>query len=203
MQKKIKVCGLTRFQDVQKAVELGADLVGFVLAEGKRSVSLKKLSELVRIVPATVATVGVVVNPSKAVADRTLEFVDRLQFHGEESPEFCNRYGRRSIKAFRIRDPRDLELTVAYKESVGAFLLDSFMEGQQGGTGHTFPWTYLQQQSFALPTFLAGGLNPGNAAQAARVESVQGLDLSSGLEESPGKKSEQLMQAFFSSVKGA
>ena len=203
MNKKVKVCGLTRPRDIRLAVSLGTDLVGFVVAPSKRSVSLEQLESLAAAVPATVTTVAVVVNPTREESDRILELTDRIQFHGDEAPEFCARYGRRAIKAFRIRQAADLDRVKAYESSVGAFLLDSFLQGQQGGTGHTFPWAYLEERTFPLPTFLAGGLKPENACQAVAVKSVVGLDLSSGLEEAPGLKNEELMRRFFFQVKGS
>ena len=95
--KKIKVCGLTRAEDVALAVDLGADLLGFVLAKSPRSVTLEQLAELVKPVPASVLTVAVVVDPEQEMADCLLSLTDRIQFHGRETPEFCSRYGRRGI----------------------------------------------------------------------------------------------------------
>jgi phosphoribosylanthranilate isomerase len=199
--KKVKVCGLTRAQDVTLAAELGANLAGFVLAPSPRSVTVEQLEELVSYAPASVLTVAVTVNPSRKLADRLLEVADRIQFHGDESPDFCARYGRRSIKAFRIRSVADLERVEAYEKSVGAYLLDSFKEGQAGGTGESFCWGYLEGREFSLPTFLAGGLNPKNAADAHRLPQIAGVDVSSGLEKSPGVKDPKLMQEFFATFR--
>lgn len=200
--KKVKVCGLTRAEDVRLAVDLGADLLGFVLAKSPRSVTLEQLAELVKPVPASVLTVAVVVDPDRQTADRILSITDRIQFHGQETPEFCSRYGRRGIKAFRIRAVEDLDELSAYSESVGAFLLDSFKEGMAGGTGETFPWAYLRDRSFSRPTFLAGGLNPENVADACSLAQIGGVDVSSGLEASPGVKDPSLMRQFFSQTSG-
>jgi phosphoribosylanthranilate isomerase len=179
------------------AAKLGANLAGFVLASSPRSVTVEQLEQLVPHAPANVLTVAVVVNPSRDLADKVLEVTDRIQFHGDEPPEFCARYGRRGIKAFRIRAVVDLERVAAYDKSVGAFLLDSFKEGQAGGTGETFCWEYLRGREFSLPTFLAGGLNPTNASDAHRLPQITGVDVSSGLEQSPGVKDPKLMQEFF------
>ena len=180
-----------------QAVELGADFLGFVLAPSPRSVTSGQLQNLVSSIPATIQTVAVVVNPSQDFADSLLQWVDRIQFHGEESPGFCARYGRRGIKAFRIKDCSQLDTLEDYANSVGAFLLDSFQEGQAGGTGHSFPWSYLDRRVFSRPTFLAGGLNPSNVKDALRVDAVCGLDVSSGLEGHPGEKDSDLMAEFF------
>ena len=163
--------------------------------------TLETLSRLVADVPATVLTVAVAVNPTKEETDSLLEVVDRVQFHGSEAPDFCQRYGRRGIKAFRISARQDLDRVAAYRGCVGAYLLDSYKEGQAGGTGHCFAWGYLQDQEFDRPTFLAGGLNPANVGEAMRVESVDGLDVSSGLESRPGVKDEGLMRRFFDTIR--
>ena len=194
---KVKVCGLTRTEDVKLAVDLGADLLGFVLAPSPRQTHLKQVAEMVSSVPSTVITVAVVVDPMQTEADEILKVVDRIQFHGNESPIFCSRYGRRALKAFRIRGTEDVDRVESYRGSVGGFVLDSFKKGQPGGTGHTFTWSYLKGRAFGLPTFLAGGLKPDNVEQALQVPEVNGLDLSSGLEVSPGVKDPDLMKEFF------
>ena len=147
-------------------------------------------------------TVAVVVNPSVEECDRLLGIVDRIQFHGDESPDFCARYGRRGIKAFRIRAVVDLERVEEYRGSVGAYLLDSFKEGLAGGTGETFCWEYLRGKEFSLPTFLAGGLNPTNATEAHKLPQITGVDVSSGLEQAPGIKDSELMREFFVNFRG-
>lgn len=185
-----------------RAVELGADLLGFVLAPSPREVKLSQLSNLVAPVPASVLTVGVVVNPSREFADQVLSLVDRIQFHGDETPEFCARYGRRGIKAFRIRSQEDFVHMQPYQKVVGAYLLDSYQEGVAGGTGHRFCWDYLNLRTFPLPTFLAGGLKPENLNEALRVKAVVGVDVSSGLEASPGVKDPVLMDRFFRHLRG-
>lgn len=194
------MCGLTRTSDISLAVELGADLVGFVLAPSPRQVSFERLPELVCPIPASVITVAVVVDSTQEQVDSLLEVVDRVQFHGSESPEFCARYRRRGIKAFRIRQASDLNDLKAYEGKVGAFLLDAFKQGMAGGTGHTFPWEYLRGAELDTPTFLAGGLNPDNVTEALRVGEVAGLDVSSGLEHRPGEKDPKLVRQFFSRI---
>lgn len=194
---KIKVCGLTRTEDVERAITLGADLLGFVLAPSPRQISLAQMMVLVDIVPSTVLTVAVVVNPTPSEADEILRVADRIQFHGEEPPDFCRRYGRRGLKAFRIREAEDVERVQSYRGCVGGYLMDSYQKGQQGGTGHTFTWSLLKGHQFERPTFLAGGLNPTNVVEASRVAGIDGLDLSSGLESSPGVKDPALMEEFF------
>lgn len=202
LKKRIKVCGLTRSVDVSDAISLGADLLGFVLAPSPREINLDQLRALTAQLPATVLTVAVVVNPAKEFCEALLPLVDRIQFHGDESPEFCRAFGRRALKAVRVRSPQELDKLKPYENCVGGFLLDSFKEGQAGGTGHTFPWAYLQGRSFARPTLLAGGLKPSNVGEALEVEAVVGLDVSSGLESAPGVKDKSKMKEFFDTVNG-
>lgn len=195
--KRVKICGLTRPADVQLCCRLGADLLGFVAAPSPRQVTLETMKQLVLNVPSPVLTVAVTVNPSQSDADQLLEVVDRVQFHGEETPEFCRRYGRRAIKAFRIRGADDLQTVEQYRGCVGGLLLDSFQKGVAGGTGHSFTWSVLKGQNFFAPTLLAGGLEVGNLPQAWNVEAVDGFDLSSGVEQSPGCKDPTKLTEFF------
>lgn len=198
---KIKICGLTRPEDIEQACRLGADACGFVLAPSSRQVSWERFPELAAMVPTAVLSVAVMVNPTQQEADRALEFVDRVQFHGSESPEFCARYGRRAWKAFRVKDADELSLLESYRQAVGGFLLDSYVAGVAGGTGKTFAWEMLQGQRFPRPVFLAGGLNSANVAEASQVTSVSGLDVSSGIEAAPGLKCPEKMIQFFAAAR--
>lgn len=198
---KIKICGLTRPEDVALACELGADICGFILASSPRRVEWDQLPLLTGALPTCVLSVAVMVDPSPVQVDRALTFVDRVQLHGSETPEFCRRYGRRVWKAARIRQSGDLDVLQAYAGTVGAFLLDSYMEGVAGGTGRTFPWNYLRGREFAAPTFLAGGLTPANVADARELPSLHGFDVSSGVEAEPGRKDPLKLQQFFAAAR--
>lgn len=200
---KIKICGLARPEDVKLAVELGAYACGFVLAPSPRQVDWELLRQLVAFVPDSVLSVGVMVNPSRDEVEQALSIVDRVQLHGNESPEFCRSYASKAWKAFRIRRPEDLDMLSSYSGVVEAFVLDSYTEGVAGGTGRTFPWTYLQGRKFEATTFLAGGLGPDNVADACSVSSVHGLDVSSGVEAAPGEKDLKKMRDFFAGAKAA
>ncbi len=167
------------------------------MAPSPRQVSWLDLSRLTQWVPSGALAVAVLVNPSQGEADRALELVDRVQFHGAETAEFCGRYGRRAIKALRIKDASDLDRARSYEGSVGAILLDSYVPGVAGGTGKIFAWELLLGQRFRCPVYLAGGLNSDNVTEALKVESVQGLDVSSGLESSPGHKDPLKLSSFF------
>lgn len=198
---KIKICGLTRAEDVSLACALGADLCGFILAPSPRRIRWEQLSELQASLPTSVLSVAVLVDPSQEEVDRALAVVDRVQLHGRESPEFCRRYGRRAWKAFRIRQAADLDALDEYRRCVGAFLLDSYSPGVAGGTGQTFSWEYLRDRTFGNTTFLAGGLNSGNVAEAMKVSSVHGLDVSSGVEATPGCKDSERLRQFFTAAR--
>lgn len=195
--KRIKLCGLTRAEDVQLAATLGADLFGFVLAPSPRQISFDHLRELVKHVPWFSHSVAVVVDPEASEVERLLEVVDRVQFHGHETPEFCYPYRERAIKAFRIREAGDFDRVSAYDGFVRGYLFDSYVKGIAGGTGHSFPWAYLQERRFSHPAFLAGGVKVSNVGQALTVDAVCGIDVSSGIESSAGVKDHQLMRHFF------
>lgn len=195
--KKLKLCGLTRPADVTLAAELGADLFGFVLAPSPRQISFQQLTELVAHVPSFGLSVAVMVNPCHEDVEQALNMVDRVQFHGSEPPDFCRRYGSRGIKAFRIRATEDLEAVPSYDGTVGGYLFDSFVKGVAGGTGHSFPWAHLHDRTFAHPALLAGGINASNVAKALTVEAVCGIDVSSGVESSPGLKDPTKVRELF------
>ena len=186
---------------MRRACRLGADACGFVLAPSPRQISLAKLRLLASEVPSHVLTVAVMVNPTQDDVERALEVVDRVQFHGAESPDFCARYGRRGWKAFRVKDESALSQLELYHGAVGGFLLDSYVPGVAGGTGQRFPWSLLRERNFSRPVFLAGGLNSTNVAEASQVTSVQGLDVSSGIEREPGLKCPEKMEQFFAAAR--
>ncbi len=203
---KIKICGLTRPADVSEAVRAGADLVGFVLAKSSRQISYERLGQLAAGVPAQVQTVAVLVDPSEEEAHRALRIVDRIQLHGREEPDFCARFGRRAIKAIRVHDSASLERAQRFRGKVGGLLFDTYLPGRVGGTGEVFDWGLLEESDRFDDCFLAGGLNPGNVAQAAELAlrvGLVGLDVSSGLEVSPGLKDAQLVHSFFQFARSA
>jgi phosphoribosylanthranilate isomerase len=200
---RIKICGLTRPEDVRLACRLGADLCGFVLAPSPRQVPWEALPALLAAREGSALSVAVMVNPGEGEIERALSLVDRVQLHGQEPPDLCRRFRSRVWKAVRVRSPHDLDQLEAYRGCVEGYLLDSYREGMAGGTGHTFPWSYLQDRVFGAPTFLAGGLGPSNVAEATRLASVQGLDVSSGVEVAPGRKDREKLEQFFQRARAA
>ena len=203
MLTKVKICGITRMEDALAAAAAGADALGFMFYEASpRRVAFDVAAKIIRELPPFLVRVGVFVNPSPDDVGRVIEDcrIDTLQFHGEETPEFCAQFGLRIIKAFRVRDAESLSALPAY---VGATcLLDSFVAGQHGGTGATFNWDLAAQTVKAgRRVLLAGGLTEENAAEAVRRVRPYGLDVSSGVEAKPGVKDAAKVRAFIAAAK--
>jgi phosphoribosylanthranilate isomerase len=203
MSVKIKICGITNSADAQAAVEAGADMVGFIFAdESPRRVSVQKAAEISRTLPPHVVRVGVFVNASEDfVADTAREAgLSLLQFHGEENSWFCTQFGIMSMKAFRMRDEKSLDQLLDF--TTDAWLLDTYVEGERGGSGKVFNWQLaVAAQKFGKPIFLAGGLKPDNVALAIRQTRPFAVDVSSGVESSPGKKDHARIAAFIRAAK--
>lgn len=203
MLTKVKICGITRIEDALAAAAAGADALGFMFYEASpRRVARDVATAIIRELPPFLARVGVFVNPSPDEVRRAIEdcHIDTLQFHGEETPEFCAQFGLRIIKAFRVRDAESLRALPAYAGAT--CLLDSFVAGQHGGTGAVFNWELAAQTVQAgRRVLLAGGLTPENAAEAVRRVRPHGLDVSSGVEVAPGMKDAAKVRAFIASAK--
>lgn len=203
---RIKICGLTRHEDVALAVSCGADALGWVFAgESPRAVDVSRARELVVRVPAFVSRVGLFVNASADHVDLVLRTVglDTVQFHGDESPDFCRAFQDRVrvLKAFRIRDETSLNQLPAYRSGTDAWLLDAYVPGRAGGTGERFDWALaLKAVALRHPVILAGGLTPENVGQAIQQVRPYAVDVSSGVEEAPGLKNAQKLNAFVQAV---
>jgi len=202
MTTAVKICGITRVGDALAAAGLGAHALGFVFFAGSpRHLAPGRAAEIVRKLPPFITTVGLFVNPESDEVDRVLDQVrlDLLQFHGEETPAFCARFGVPFIKAARVRPGLDL---LQYAKPYGAargLLLDAFVEGAHGGTGTAFDWNMVPRE-LPLPVILSGGLGPANVADAIRRVRPWAVDVSSGVEASPGIKDSRKMAAFFQGV---
>ena len=199
---RVKICGITNLNDAQMAVNAGASALGFIFdKKSPRYVSPSKVRPIVEALPPFVTPVGVFVNCSEhAVRDICrLARVATVQFHGEESPGYCKRFNHfKIIKAFRVSDVFDFKSVLQYK--VDAYLFDTFQEETPGGTGKTFNWDLLKNYKFDKPVILSGGLNPENVRQAVETVRPYAVDVSSGVEKSPGVKSYQLIQAFCGAI---
>ncbi len=201
----VKICGITNLDDAQTAVEARADALGFVFYEkSPRHLTIPAAAGISKPLPGFVMRVGVFVNALKADVVRAIGEcgLNLLQFHGDEPPEYCSQFGLMSMKAFRMRDAGTLrELT---KYQTNAWLLDAYSPEAAGGTGEKFNWDLaVEAQKFGKPIFLAGGLTPENVAEAVRRVRPFGVDVSSGVEISPGKKDPAKVRAFINAVKSA
>jgi phosphoribosylanthranilate isomerase len=205
MPVKVKICGLTNLPDALAAAEAGADAVGFVFYDrSPRFVALATVTGIIRQLPAAMLKVGVFVNEPadhvrRAIAECGLSF---LQFHGDESPEYCSQFGLPSMKAFRIRDANSLEGLKRY--ATDAWLLDAYSPSLRGGTGEKFDWDLaLAARDLGRPIFLAGGLTAANVAEAIRHVRPHGVDVSSGVETAPGRKDPHQIAAFIQAARSA
>jgi phosphoribosylanthranilate isomerase len=201
---RIKICGLTRSEDVRDAAQAGADAIGFVFyPRSPRAVLPEQARSLVAQVPPFVASVGLFVNEDAGRVREILQEVplSLLQFHGDETPEYCESFGRAYIKAARVRAGFDLlKYAVAYAGASG-LLADAWVDGYGGG-GESFDWNLLPAQ-LPLPLILAGGLNAANACEAVRRVRPWAVDVSSGVEVAKGIKDRKLMEAFVAGVNEA
>jgi phosphoribosylanthranilate isomerase len=203
METRVKICGITSVTDGQAAVEAGADAIGFIFYEkSPRYVALETAAEISKSLPPFVMRVGVFVNApeefvTRAIADCGLTM---LQFHGDETPEFCTQFGLMSMKAFRMHGPETLEELPKYETD--AYLLDAYSSTTLGGSGEKFNWDLaVEAQKCGKPIFLAGGLTPGNVADAIRKVRPFGVDVSSGVERTPGKKDHEKVKAFIAAAR--
>lgn len=204
MSTRIKICGVTRPEDGRCAAELGADAVGLVFFAGSsRNVDLDSAARIIAALPPLVVVVALFQDPAAAEVERVVAElpVDLLQFHGSEPPEFCRGFGRRYLKALAMAGGRDEAKIQArrYPDAAG-YLLDSHAVGQQGGSGQAFDWSQIPTD-LSRPFLLAGGLHPGNVADAIRQHRPYGVDVSSGVEADKGIKDAVKMAAFISEVK--
>jgi phosphoribosylanthranilate isomerase len=203
MNTRIKICGITNLADAQAAIEAGADALGFIFYEkSPRRMTLPAVTKISKQLPPFVLRVGVFVNATEELVTRAIGEcgLSLLQFHGDETPEFCMRFGLMSIKAFRIRDAESLKELPKYPTE--AWLLDAYSAENLGGTGEKFNWDLaVEAQKFGKPIFLAGGLTPENVAAAVRKVQPFGVDVSSGVESSPGKKDHAKVRAFITNVR--
>ncbi len=199
MRTRVKFCGMTRADDARAAADLGVDAVGLVFVPGsRRAVSTERAAEVCAALPPLVAAVGLFLDPVAGDVERVLERVplNWLQFHGSESPAFCAAFGRPFIKALPMGSPG----RVHYPDwdDAGALLLDGHAAGAMGGSGAAFDWDAVALPD--RPWILAGGLDPGNVADAVRRLRPAAVDVSSGIERRPGVKSATLMNRFMENL---
>ncbi len=202
LRTRVKICGLTRVDDAVEACRLGADAIGLVFyPDSSRAVRPEQAADIARALPPFVSVVPLFLNPGEALVRQVLETVpvDLLQFHGEESPAFCESFGRRYIKAVPMGGGQDPAAYAARYRYASGFLLDSHMPGGAGGSGKAFDWRAIPAD-LGRPLIIAGGLNAANVGEAIRRYRPWGVDVSSGVESAPGIKDAQAIATFINEV---
>ncbi|MCP3677797.1 MAG: phosphoribosylanthranilate isomerase [Deltaproteobacteria bacterium] len=201
---RIKICGITLREDALGACEAGADALGFIFWQGsKRYIDPDEAKKIVKALPPFVTSVGVFVDERH---DRISEIVDLVgldvvQLHGTESPEFCAAVKRPVVKAFRVTGEEVVSELSRY--NVSAYLLDTYREGVSGGTGETFNWDIARKATVSGRVILAGGLTPENISDAVGQVEPYGVDVSSGVEMSEGKKDLERVRLFIERAREA
>ncbi|MEP4148208.1 MAG: phosphoribosylanthranilate isomerase [Halioglobus sp.] len=202
---RIKICGITRPEDARAAVDNGADAIGLVFyPNSPRAVSLSQAQAIAEVVPPFVTLVSLFVNAdADMIADVVTQLpVGLIQFHGDEEAGYCQSFGRPWIRALRVREGMDIDREVAAMPGAQGVLLDAWQDGVPGGTGKTFDWT-LANERVALPVVLAGGLNEANVGEAIASLCPWAVDVSGGVEASPGIKDPEKIKRFVAAVRAA
>lgn len=203
MNTKVKICGLTNLDDTLDAIELGADYLGFVFyPESPRFLNPQEFAKFYVDIPTEIPKVGVFVNAEpQFVIDIATQFeLALLQFHGDESPEYCRQFARPYIKAFRPKN--EAALAVIPQFECEAILIDTLVEKAYGGTGITGDWELTRDAKKFGKVFLSGGLNPDNVEMAIHAVKPYAVDVASGVEMSPGKKDYRKVEEFIKKARG-
>ncbi|VAW51249.1 Phosphoribosylanthranilate isomerase [hydrothermal vent metagenome] len=205
MRTRVKICGITRCEDAQLAIDAGVDAIGLVFyGKSPRFVSNEMAAKISQMIPAFVSRVALFKDADKQMIESVLQMVeiDLIQFHGSETAEFCEQFGLPYIKALGMKDTEHdanfLQMNTEKYASAKALLLDGHAPGEAGGTGETFNWASIAEIS--KPVVLAGGLNPDNVKQAIELVHPFAVDVSSGVESAPGIKDKQKVAAFMKQV---
>jgi len=203
---RVKICGITNKDDAFKAIKFGADALGFnFYKKSPRYVSPSRARNIISILPPFVSIVGVFVDEKVGAIRDIAGFcgLNVVQLHGDEDHHFCHRLKRyqvlRIIKGFRVTDAFDFE--AAKKYDVDAYLFDAYQEGAFGGTGKVFNWELLKRTDIHKPVILSGGLTPENVLEAVQTVKPFAVDVSSGVETSPGVKDHHKLQTFILNAK--
>ena len=202
MATAVKICGITRPEDALAAARAGAHAIGLVFyAKSPRHITPARASAIIRVLPPFVTTVGLFVDATAEGVRAALAEapVGLLQFHGEETPEFCRQFKRPYVKAVRVKAGVDLLQYAQDYHDAKALLLDAYVEGLHGGSGAAFDWSLIPR-GLPLPVILSGGLTPENVADAVRRVRPSAVDVSSGVESAKGIKDAQKIAAFIKGV---
>ncbi|MET1024268.1 MAG: phosphoribosylanthranilate isomerase [Pseudoxanthomonas sp.] len=202
MHTRIKFCGMTRPQDVRLAVELGVDYIGLIFARSPRRLDIARGTALRALIPDTVGAVVLVMDQSAEEVAAIVRAVqpDLLQFHGIETDADCAAHGLPFLKALPMGGGLRADVAMAAFPSAWGFVLDSHVPGGAGGSGRSFDWTRYPQDA-TRPCMLAGGLDAGSVGAAVRAARPWGVDVSSGIESSPGHKDHDAMRRFAAAVR--
>ncbi len=198
---RIKICGITSLEDARLAVDLGADALGFVFAESPRQVTPDAVRQFIRQLPPLIATIGVFVDESIENVERIFHFcaLSAVQLHGDEDTEYHRQLSIPWVQAIRVRDDRQLKMIKS--AGLPCMLLDTYDPQARGGTGKTFDWDIARRATEYTNVILSGGLYRRNIKQALTVVQPYAVDVSSGVEERPGRKDCKKLQQFINEVR--
>ncbi len=205
MHTRVKICGITRWQDARDAIELGADALGFVFFRGSsRLIDAREAAAIASRLPPFVSVVALFLSPTGDEVREVIEVLRPhvLQFHGEESPDFCSGFHLPFIKAVPMARGVDLAAWTREFAKASAVLLDSHVAGEAGGSGRPFDWSMIDRR-VNHPMILAGGLSADNVEAAVERVRPYAVDVSSGVESAPGIKDAGRMREFFRGVRRA
>ena len=203
MTVRVKICGITSSEQAQMAQQQGADALGLVIYEkSPRYVNLEQAVKIRASITSDCLAIVLLVNPSELLVKQVIEQVkpDLIQFHGDETPEFCHQFNFPFIRAVRMREGLDINTEVAAYSAEGGFLFDAWSDDLYGGTGHSFDWSRLPTTT-DYQLILAGGLTAENVNQAVAMTKPYMVDVSGGVESSPGIKDPQKVKAFINEAK--
>jgi phosphoribosylanthranilate isomerase len=198
---RIKVCGITRLEDALAASDLGADALGFILWEkSPRYILPEEAGKIIRALPPFVLPVGVFVNntPDEIAQMATRSGIRVAQLHGDETPQTCERLSIPGYKVFHVRTSFDCSALARYPSST--LMLDTYRNGERGGTGHTFDWGIAVEAKRYGRVILSGGISPDNIREAIRVVEPYAVDVNSSIESTPGRKDHKRMRELFTAL---
>ncbi len=201
MRTRVKICGITRRQDAEFAVEMGADAIGLVFyAPSPRAVTVAQAQDIIVGLPPFVSIAALFVDADPEYVNTCLATlpISILQFHGDESVEYCQQFNHPYMKALRMRDGIDLKAEANKYKSASAILLDSYQAGVPGGTGKVFDWSLISD--ITMPLILAGGLDAKNVAIAIEQVQPYAVDVSGGVEQAKGIKDKKKIKDFMQEV---
>ena len=199
---KVKICGITNYEDAMAAVDMGADLLGFnFYPKSPRYITTEEATKIINKLPGFIDIAGVFVNASFEQIQEVINQcqLNWVQLHGDEDPQFCQQFDSlniKTMKALRVKDRKDVEKADSF--FTDAILLDAYHPEKYGGTGESFNWSIIG--NIHRRTFLAGGINPDNAAKTIQP-GIYGIDVCSGIESEPGKKDKKLMKKLFENIR--